>query len=226
MSIFAEFSLPVTAFPPSGRLKTTPNVTAELERVVPTGSVTHYLWFVGDEYDTAIENLRGDPNIESMQTLDELDGRALVRIHWERLETPLFELIEENGGWLVDATGTAEGWSVALRFPTQDALARFYENCRQRGITLELRSINESGFGNRDLDYGLTQAQRETVEAAFESGYFDVPRQTTLSDLAENLGVSEQAVSERLRRGLMKFLTATLRAGETSGADDTKTDSR
>ncbi|MFC5972045.1 helix-turn-helix domain-containing protein [Halomarina salina] len=212
MSIFAEFSLPVTAFPPSSRLTEDPDISAELERIVPTGSVTHYLWFVGGEYDRAIEHLRTDAEVESLDVLDEFDDRVLVRIHWKRLQMPVFDLIEETGGLLVEATGTAAGWDVALRFPSQDALARFYSECRQRGITLELRGINESGFGEQDGDYGLTSAQRETVEAAFQAGYFEVPRQTTLAALAEELGVSEQAVSERLRRGLLKFLTATLKA--------------
>jgi hypothetical protein len=49
---------------------------------------------------------------------------------------------------------------------------------------------------------GLTAAQREAIRAAADRGYFKVPREVSLKELAEQLGVSEQAVSQRLRRGL------------------------
>jgi predicted DNA binding protein len=40
--------------------------------------------------------------------------------------------------------------------------------------------------------------------AAVEEGYFAVPRRTTLVEIAEGIRVSDQAVSERLRRALLK----------------------
>nr|WP_255473553.1 helix-turn-helix domain-containing protein [Halogeometricum sp. CBA1124] len=48
----------------------------------------------------------------------------------------------------------------------------------------------------------MTDLQRETLALAIRRGYFEVPRSATLSDLAAELGVSKQAVSERLRRAL------------------------
>jgi predicted DNA binding protein len=38
--------------------------------------------------------------------------------------------------------------------------------------------------------------------AAHERGYFEVPRRATLSDLAREFGVTEQAISQRLRRAM------------------------
>lgn len=46
----------------------------------------------------------------------------------------------------------------------------------------------------------LTGKQHVTLAAAVDMGYFQVPRQADQSDLADELGVTEQAVSERLRR--------------------------
>jgi hypothetical protein len=48
----------------------------------------------------------------------------------------------------------------------------------------------------------LTGAQREAIRVAADRGYFKVPREVSLKEIAEQLGVSEQAVSQRLRRGL------------------------
>lgn len=224
MSIFAEFSLPVTAFPPGGRLGSHPGITVELERVVPTESITYYLWFAGNDYEHVLDDLRTDPSVGSIRVLEQLDDRVLVGIHWQRMEAPVFGLIGESGAKLVDATGTADGWTATLRFPDRDALTTFYETCRQRGVTLELWAINDAGFGRRGDDLGLTPPQRETLVAAFEAGYFEVPRGTTLAKLADRLDVSEQAVSERLRRSLGTFLTTTLRDEQPSDATGTEQD--
>jgi predicted DNA binding protein len=59
-------------------------------------------------------------------------------------------------------------------------------------------------------NFGLTSAQREALTVAFEAGYFDVPAQTTLDSLSDVLGVTSQAVSERLNRGTKKLVETTL----------------
>ncbi len=45
---------------------------------------------------------------------------------------------------------------------------------------------------------------------AKEMGYYDVPRGISLSELADELGVSHQALSERLRRGHGRLIDRTL----------------
>ncbi len=58
--------------------------------------------------------------------------------------------------------------------------------------------------------YGLTDPQYEVLTLACDRGYFAIPRQAELDDLAEELGVSHQALSERLRRGVEALVTDTL----------------
>lgn len=72
----------------------------------------------------------------------------------------------------------------------------------------------DSSHLSRDL--GLTGKQRETLLPALERGYFDGPRATTQSALAESLGVSDSAVSEILRRAITRLVAATL-ASEDEG---------
>lgn len=48
--------------------------------------------------------------------------------------------------------------------------------------------------------WDLTPAQEAAVRAAFEAGYFAVPRECTASEVAAELGVSKSAFLERLRR--------------------------
>jgi predicted DNA binding protein len=53
-------------------------------------------------------------------------------------------------------------------------------------------------------------------------GYYEVPRRVELEDLAEVLGVSRQAVSERLRRATGALARATVFRGDES---DSRSDS-
>lgn len=50
------------------------------------------------------------------------------------------------------------------------------------------------------------------------AGYFEITRRTALAELADEIGVPEQAVSERLRRGLSSFVDSALPGDGESGA--------
>jgi hypothetical protein len=61
--------------------------------------------------------------------------------------------------------------------------------------------------------FSLSDVQRETLRVAYESGYYSVPRAAALGELAARLGVSHQAISERLRRGVGSLIEYTLAGG-------------
>lgn len=52
----------------------------------------------------------------------------------------------------------------------------------------------------------LTVDERETLSVALASGYFAVPRETTLVEIADELGEPDVTVSQQLRRGLGTIL--------------------
>jgi hypothetical protein len=49
---------------------------------------------------------------------------------------------------------------------------------------------------------------------AVEAGYHDIPRTCTTVELADKLGISDQAVTERLRRAIVNLVSNTLLAAE------------
>ncbi|MFQ3295078.1 MAG: hypothetical protein ACI9EZ_002145 [Halobacteriales archaeon] len=52
----------------------------------------------------------------------------------------------------------------------------------------------------------LTEKQQEALVLAVEHGYYEQPRQATLEDLAERLGVGKSAVSHRLKAAEAKII--------------------
>jgi predicted DNA binding protein len=47
-----------------------------------------------------------------------------------------------------------------------------------------------------------TETDTELLTTAIEQGYFRIPRQTTLVDLADERGISDAEASKRLRTGI------------------------
>ena len=58
----------------------------------------------------------------------------------------------------------------------------------------------------------LTDVERETIESAADAGYFESPREATLSTLADEFDVSTAAVSKNMRRGEKKLLRSVVAA--------------
>jgi len=92
---------------------------------------------------------------------------------------------------------------VSLSLPSRTVLSDVIETLRDRGATVELRSIAraESARSKRQLTIdaeSITDKQREAIEVAFEEGYYETPREADLGDLADRLDVSRSAVSQRL----------------------------
>lgn len=58
--------------------------------------------------------------------------------------------------------------------------------------------------------YGLTVKHRAILMTAIEAGFFSIPRETTLVELADALDISDQAVSDHLRRAQWNLLQTTV----------------
>lgn len=70
--------------------------------------------------------------------------------------------------------------------------------------------------------FNLTEKQEAVLVEAIEGGYFEIPRGSTLGDIADHLSISEQAASERLRRAMASLARAavTNAAGDGLAVDD------
>ncbi|WP_277555987.1 helix-turn-helix domain-containing protein [Halobaculum limi] len=57
-----------------------------------------------------------------------------------------------------------------------------------------------------DAEDLLTDGQRDLLTAAVEAGYYDTPRETTLTKLAQQQGIAKSTASERLHRAEGKVI--------------------
>jgi len=212
MSVLATVAVAAEDFAFGGVLSTNPGLHVRLERVVPLGSTfVPYVWARDGSIETIETALRDEGDIESFRIVDAVGDEALIRVEWNRGLDGLFDVLVETGTTVLEGVGGADTWTFQLRFDDREDLAAFYRQCVEGGVSLDLKRVHNPGVvTDARLGPDVTDEQREALELAFERGYFDVPRRTTLTELATELGVSDTAVSQRLRRGLSTILGATL----------------
>ena len=210
MSVILEFSISATEFPLGEVLSGSP-MQIELERIVPTGDmIMPFVWVTGDDHDTFAEMVRSQPNVRELLALDRIGEIGLYRIEWEELPMDLIEGIAQADGVILEARGL-EDWTFRLRFPDHDNLSTFHNYVIENGIPLHIDrtyTLTEAtGVGRR---FGLSQEQREALLLALRNGYFETPSEISLDELAEELDISRQALSNRIRRGNVTILQEVL----------------
>ena len=171
----------------------------------------------GDDFEAFEAGMAEDPTVAEYARLTDTPERRLYRITATEAaaERSTYPEAVKLDAPILDATGTTEGWLIRIEFPGRDALCAYRSACEERDVSFEVRRLYGSDSDGGDATR-LTPVQREVLEAALERGYFEIPRRVSLNDLGEELDISGQAVSERLRRALGKAALETLRHDDSS----------
>ncbi|WP_440988977.1 helix-turn-helix domain-containing protein [Haloarchaeobius baliensis] len=211
MGVIAEFSVDTDAFGPASVGGGEIEVQLQFEPVVPTsGDVAPYVWVTGDTdaFERAIDE--SAPAV-SYTTLERHDGRVLYRLRWGSEPTGLLSIFVDTNAAVLEARAT-DRWFFRVRFPDDTSVTRFHERTREHGYELDLHRLGRSVDGPAEPDgtLDLTPEQREALVRAVENGYFAIPRQSTLDDIADEFDISNQAASERLRRATETVLKTAL----------------
>ena len=184
-----------------------PDIEAQWEAAYsrPDGPTQVLVWITSDDFDAVDAAIDADPLVRDPTTFADLGARRLYRLNCTEAgcATDPLPLLIEVGGVLDEAIGTRDGWWCRVRFPDRAAYQRVYRFYQDREIEFEFGRLVESTVeepGRNPILSMLTAEQREALVVAWQRGYFDIPRRTTLGELAEDLGISDTAVSERLRR--------------------------
>jgi predicted DNA binding protein len=207
MTVIAELEIKGN-FVLSDLLAELPDVPVQLERVVPAGERTiPLIWIHAADPEPAEQTLRNHRLIASLTRLDTFEDRALYRIEWTEEPDSVFEQLRSRQAALLDAVGVGESWTFDLRFPTHEALSEFHSHCRDAGLPITVNRVYRPTDAESTARYGLSDVQYDTLLQALEQGHFNVPRAVTTAELGAQQGVSDQSITERIRRGLTNILT-------------------
>lgn len=129
------------------------------------------------------------------------EARWLYQVSFESPLAEFRRAVTDAGGAVLEAASSEERLVVTLVFHRRDGVSRAHEHIESIGIPMDVRRVTDlEAVEEEHRSSPLTPTQYETLSTAHELGYFDVPRRVTLEELADELDVSHQALSERLRR--------------------------
>lgn len=212
MATVATFTLPAESFPLGRIFDGYPGVTVELEQIIPTNEgIIPYFWVRDGEDIEEIEvKFLGHPDVHSIQLVDEVNGAFLLRTEWVPDYGGILHAIAETDVVLISGTGTATEWTFEVRSEEREPIAVFQGYCQEHDIPVTLTSLHALSEMETGTEYDLTEAQREALVIAYEQGYYRSPREITLEEMAEDLGITGQSLGSRLRRGIHRLIGSTL----------------
>jgi hypothetical protein len=211
MAVIVHLRIPANSFELGRILELEVGGRIELENMVPLGEKAVPFFSVGDAVRESFEkSVSKHPSVDSIVEVTRHNGERLYSLDWDVSRDIFFQGIIELKGQLVSASGTTDWWEFELRFPTHEGLSEFKEYCSNAHISLEVGRVYNPVRPETGMWYGVTEAQRETLMRAVRGGYYSIPRRMSTQDLADDLGISDQAVTERLRRAIVTLTENTL----------------
>ncbi|WP_266082898.1 helix-turn-helix domain-containing protein [Haladaptatus caseinilyticus] len=207
----ASFSIPADGFALGHTLETVPEMTVKAERVAAHGTVwvMPCLWVTGDDFDAFDTALKADPTVDSVIEVEAFEDERYYQLEWDDSVNQFVDALIDTEGSILNAETQNEAWHLRIRFATREQLEVFQDYLSSQNHSFQLLNLFKPKAPRQERGE-LTAAQRDALVAAVEQGYYQIPRDSTVEEVANALGISNQAASERLRRGIEQLVTTVL----------------
>ena len=213
MTLILEFTIPSEAFPFGRAVSGGKDGSVALERLIPLDeSRIPFLWVDKSDYGEFEEQLRASNIVKDVEALTRVDGSVLYYVEWYPEHETFLNGLYDAGATILEAEGDGT-WEFALRFNNPADLTQFHQFYQQHDFPVHIKRVsklNSDDSPGGSYGFGLTDAQHEALLTATEAGYFSVPRDTKLEEIADELNISEQAASEHIRKGTEKVVRTAL----------------
>ncbi|UPV99012.1 helix-turn-helix domain-containing protein [Halorussus gelatinilyticus] len=211
MSVLTAFTVPGDDFLLGWTLERAPEMQIEIERVaVEDESVTPYFWVAGEDFERFEAALADDPTVDRSVELEDHGDQRLYQVAWKRDAKSLVYAVSEVDATILQAESDGTDWSVELLFPDDEAVSALQDYAAAHDLSFELRWLHDSAHPEAFGQYEVTDEQREALVTAYRLGYFEVPGEVSLGELADELDISKNAASARLHRGYANLVENTL----------------
>lgn len=209
--LIATFRLALDAIALKQAFDAVPEMTVEAERIAAhsTQWTMPCLWIAADDFDAVDNALENDPSVDETVGSSGFGDEKYYHIDWDEETYELISAYVDKEGSILRADATNDGWVVEFRFVDRTQFDEFRTTLQERGHAFELLSLYEPG-SPRQTEGEVTSAQRKALVTAAELGYYKVPREISTRELADELDISHQSVSELLHRGTENLITSHL----------------
>lgn len=182
-------------------LRSNPDIEVEAKRVAAhsTAWTMPCLWVTAQEFDPVDEAIAEDRTVDEVVDATEFAERKYYQVRWVDDVTDRIDTYVDNQGSVLNARATADGWRLRLRFASREQFDDLRAELDERGHSFELVSLTTPDEADHPV-VDLPQYQRRALTVARERGYYEVPREVTLRELADDLDTTHQNLSRVLRR--------------------------
>jgi hypothetical protein len=155
-----------------------------------------------ERIDPLLAEMRGYEDVTAVAVLTATDEEALVQFE---TATPLLLLVAQDSGVPLELPFTfGDGTAVWELTVPSDRLADLGTQLRALDIPFTLDALTHEV----ERESLLTDTQERVVRRAVEAGYYDTPRECSLTELAADLDVAKSTASETLHRAEGKIIRA------------------
>ena len=208
MSVIAEFTLDPSRLSFAAALATVSTVELDIEREYETHAMpVVFCWARGEDLDAFERALADDETVTDVRRVSGEGDRRLYRLRLTGTAPIVtYDTWIDLGAARLEMRYVDGRWRARMRFPDREALATFRGFCLDHDLDFRLHRLYDNDREGGSSRERLTIHQREALRLAHEGGYFGIPRETTLGDIAAELDISDQAASERVRRGCRRLV--------------------
>jgi predicted DNA binding protein len=208
-----EFTFDDPAYPFVGASEAA-SCRVELEEMVPRGDGEYAEFYsIPGAPASAVEPLARDHPSASITVIERYDDGGLVEFLVDG-NCPAVGLAELGALPRSVVGDDGEGEIVAelpAPYEVSEVVSTFQSEYGGDLVAKRERDAFTPLFSHRELDRALerrlTDRQLEVLEAAFEAGYYDWPRETSGGELADRLGISQPTLSEHLTTAERELLS-------------------
>jgi predicted DNA binding protein len=210
MATVLEFTSPAAEFPLGSVFEKLPGVTVELERLIPHETlIIPYFWVRGVDSEDIEAAFEPHAGVTDIRLVDNVEDEYLMRAEWKPEYFGVLSALAKANVVVLSGVGTKDEWRFEVRGESQETIAEFREYCQKNDIPIAITAVHAM-LPIQGEGYELTETQREALILAYERGYFNTPREVSLEEVADELGITQQSLSSRLRRGHRRLIGATL----------------
>jgi len=152
------------------------------------------VWITAPDVGPVIDDVREQPAVTDMEVVQRADTEATIQFG---TTTPMLLIAAQRAGVPIEMPVRIRNGEATIDVSgAHDRLSTFGAQLEGMGLGFRIRYIRERSRPSQLL----TETQQELLVTAVEMGYYDTPRECSLTELAEAVGIAKSTASETLHR--------------------------
>lgn len=152
--------------------------------------------------DSIIQEIRKHPSVFEFSILEQEDKK--IKFNIKTKDPYLLYAVIKCGVLINFPVRVKDGYAYWRLISSRKSIDQLLTLFEQRNIDFELLRIGKSPYLLEDEKHKLTYDESNVLDEAISLGFFEIPRNISLEELANKLGKSKSALSVMLRKIIKK----------------------